>query len=719
MKAMRQFAMCAIMMIVTSGLLAQFQEVTIPIPGIVNGSLDWSDYDNDGDMDLLVTGQDPTSLYLTRIYRNDGNDTFVDISAGLVGVDSSSSDWGDYDNDGDLDFVISGFSQTPGGVFTKVFKNEGNGVFNDINAGLPNVRVKVNWGDYDNDGFLDILLTGISGYNNTKLFRNNRNSTFSEISFGIPGYHPGSAEWGDYDNDGDLDILISGSVTVGSNSFLKTDIYRNDGGTSFVPLQTTFVGIQDGASLWADIDNDGQLDILVSGSSISKVYKNVGNGEFVDMEAGITGMINTSACWGDYNNDGFLDLFITGHSGVTETILYHNLGGTGFFDTDIPFVAAYFNDTGWGDYNNDGDLDILYAGLTDDSNRITKLFKNTTATPNTPPSIPANLHINIDDEYLFFHWDPAVDSQTASPGLSYSLRIGTTPDNCDLLSPMASQAGYRLKPARGMANSNFWKIKRSALPDVFYWNVQAIDTSFQGSTFALVQQVSFLPMISLLTPSSVNFGEVPVDGTSEWIEVTVRNTSYTGLSISAVSFYNSDTQFELNYPSAGTPVEAGDTASLFVRYEPSSVSAYGDTLFIHSDAENEPIIKIRLSGTGIHVPPNAPENPLIVMDGSNAVISWGAVTQTIFDTPVTPDYYLVFNSTDPYGNFTYYGATSGLTLTHSLVGLFSPFMFYRIIAVKFYDREGTDLSALGLVPGMTEEDVYKILHNFNKGGFHE
>lgn len=720
MKAMRQFAMCAIMMIVTSGLLAQFQEVPLSIPGFQNGSLAWGDYDNDGDLDILLSGQN--SAYITRIYRNDGNNTFVDINAGFIGTESSPTDWGDFDNDGDLDFIISGYNATQG-IYTKVYRNDGNGSFTDINAGLLGVMLgSVKWGDYDNDGFLDILLTG-SVYQSkfTKLYRNNRDSTFSEVTIGILGYTYSAVDWGDYDNDGDLDILIAGD-SGGDN----TEIYRNDGEGIFVSIQTPMMhaGITNGAASWGDFDNDGFLDVLVTGNmgsySTSKIFKNTGNDVFIDTGAGLMNVFYATSCWGDYDNDGFLDIFMAGATGTGGGLvakIYNNVDGIGFYDINAPVNGADNGDSAWSDYDNDGDLDILYSGGIP-YGATTKLYENTGTISNIPPTMPSNLNLSIEGEYIFFHWDPAVDSQTASPGLSYSLRIGTTPDNCDLLSPMASQSGYRLKPARGFVNSNFWKIKRSVLPDVFYWSVQAVDTSFQGSAFAPVQQVSFLPMISLVTPSSVNFGEIPVDGMSEWAEITLMNTSYADLNISSASFYNVDTQFELNYPTTGIPIEAGSTTSLFVRFAPTTVGANSDTLYIHSDAQNEPVIKIRLSGTGIHVPPCAPGNPLIVMDGDNAVISWEAVTQTIFDTPVTPDYYLVFNSTDPYGNFTYFGATNGLTLTHPLVGLFSPFMFYKVKAIKFYDREAIDLSAAGLEPGMTEEEVKMALESIYEPGIY-
>jgi len=97
------------------------------------------------------------------------------------------------------------------------------------------------------------------------------------------------------------------------------------------------------------------------------------------------------------------------------------------------------------------------------------------------------------------------------------------------------------------------------------------------------------------------------------------------------------------------------------------------------------------------------------MAGNNVVISWEAVTLTMFDTPIEPDYYLVFVSTDPLGAFTYLGATDGLQYTQFMVGAFNSRMFYRVTAYKFDGRGAVNLAEIGLQPGMPEEQVMKLL----------
>jgi hypothetical protein len=145
-----------------------FVEINAGLPGVnASSSLSWGDYDNDGDLDLALSGQSTGQSYsgfISRIYRND-NGVFIDINAGLPGIDFGSLSWGDYDNDGDLDLVLSG--STGSSLISKIYRND-NGVFMDINAGLPGAGyngkyTSLSWGDYDNDGDLDIVLAGDNG----------------------------------------------------------------------------------------------------------------------------------------------------------------------------------------------------------------------------------------------------------------------------------------------------------------------------------------------------------------------------------------------------------------------------------------------------------------------------------------------------------------------------------------------------------------------------
>ncbi len=450
--------------------------IEIPTPsiqGVTNSSVAWGDYDNDGDLDILLTGND-----IASIYRNDGGGTFTYINAGLPGVNYSSVAWGDYDNDGDLDILLTGNGTA------SIYRNDGGGTFTDINAGLPGVdNGSVAWGDYNNDGDLDILLAG-NGI--ASIYRNDGGGTFTDIKAGLPGIYNSSVAWGDYDNDGDLDILLTGNGTA--------SIYRNDGGETFRDFNAGLLGIYNSSVAWGDYDNDGDLDILLTGDSdeglISKIYRNDGGETFRDFNAGLLGVGGSSVSWGDYDNDGDLDILLTGYfieeyDEICVTKIYRNDGNGIFKDICFGLPQVAMGSTAWGDYDNDGDLDVILTGDYEWSQIITKIYRNDFGITNTAPSQPNGPTALIDTSSVILSWNKSNDHTTPQSGLTYNIRIDTISNGIRVVSPMANLTdGYRRIPHLGNSGYNTSRKIDSLRDGKYYWSVQAIDNAFAGSAFS-------------------------------------------------------------------------------------------------------------------------------------------------------------------------------------------------------------------------------------------
>jgi hypothetical protein len=428
---------------VISRCVAGFSDIDVELIGVRQSSVAWGDYDNDGDLDILLSGTDSLTSPrnpVTKVYRNDNN-AFTDISADLTAVRASNVAWGDYDNDGDLDILLSGDS-SDNFLFNEVanvYRND-NEVFTDINASLTGVRSgSVDWGDYDNDGDLDILLSG-NGIENSsfisaaKVYRND-NEVFTDINASLTGVRLGSVDWGDYDNDGDLDILLSGSD---SGSITVAEVYRNDGG-AFTNINASLTGVYYSSVTWGDYDNDGDLDILLSGinfvtyppTTVAKVYRNDG-GVFTNTNASLIEVGHSSVAWGDYDNDGDLDILLSGLVGGNNPVtkVYRNDNEV-FTDINAGLTGVSSGSVAWGDYDNDGDIDIL---LTGDSgiNLVSKIYRNNDcplaeAGPNqtvaisTLVTLDGSASTDPNGGALSYGW-----SQTGGPAASFTPNLSVT-----------------------------------------------------------------------------------------------------------------------------------------------------------------------------------------------------------------------------------------------------------------------------------------------------
>ena len=322
------------------------------LAGIFGGlNINQADYDNDGDLDVLVLrgawleadGRMPNSLL-----RNNGDLTFTDVTfeAGLAAVDypTQTAGWADYDNDGDLDLFVGNESSVAQISPSQLFRNNGNGTFTDVadNAGVRNFRRAkgVAWGDYDGDRFADLYVSNLDGDN--RLYRNNRDGTFTDVApeVGVVAPTSGFSTWfWDVDNDGALDLLV--------NNYGVPDEHR---GPRVAPAA-------------ASVMDEART------TKIPRLYLGDGQGGFreVAVQYGIgQATLPMGSNFGDLDNDGYLDYFLgTGYPGyeaLLPNVMYRSVGGERF--TNVTYAGGFGHlakghAVAFADIDNDGDQDVF------------------------------------------------------------------------------------------------------------------------------------------------------------------------------------------------------------------------------------------------------------------------------------------------------------------------------------------------------------------------
>jgi enediyne biosynthesis protein E4 len=374
--------------------------------GGASRSVNWIDVNNDGYLDLFVSngleGGEDNFLYVNN--GPDSNFTFRKITNSplvLDGLPSDGSSWGDVDNDGDLDAVVVAWYDSSNNFYV----NDGGGGF--LLAGSSPIVTDRGrsetcaWGDYDNDGYIDLYVTNSGGDLHNFLYHNNGDGTFTRIISGSlvqDQYKSRGCTWVDYDNDGDLDMFVV------NESNQANDLYRNElketGTATFTRITTgdlvTTISSSWSAS-WGDYDNDGDFDVFIATgyplAANDMLYTNNGDGTFTRVLTGplvSDGARSACATWGDVDNDGDLDLFVTTAYSATPTrnFLYMNrfieTGSATFEQVTTGDIVGDFSSsygTAWGDYDQDGDLDLFVATtLNEASNNL--LYRNDNANGN-------------------------------------------------------------------------------------------------------------------------------------------------------------------------------------------------------------------------------------------------------------------------------------------------------------------------------------------------
>jgi hypothetical protein len=354
--------------------------------GITTGGAAWADVDGDGRPDLILANMFNKS---NSVYRNLGDGNFTLMENAGIGEAAGSSSFvtaADYDNDGDMDLYFANQS----GQDNFLFRNSGDGTFNRVSSGAivgdGGNSYSAAWADYDNDGFLDLFVANQGGEANF-LYHNNGDGTFSRNMDSVivqETLDSFSGVWADYDNDGDQDLFVANFAAQEPNS-----LFRNDGEEGFYKVDygpITFDASRSEGASWGDYDNDGDLDLFVANGpffppdgDVNFLYENLGDGSFAKvLEGPMVEMPNTAGTsqWADIDNDGDLDLLLAIYRGKNRIFLND---GYGEFSEDLQsrfhHVGGPSSGLSMADYNQDGKLD---AYLTNWVNHDNRLLTNTT-----------------------------------------------------------------------------------------------------------------------------------------------------------------------------------------------------------------------------------------------------------------------------------------------------------------------------------------------------
>ncbi|NOG46644.1 MAG: T9SS type A sorting domain-containing protein [Calditrichaeota bacterium] len=448
-------------------------------------SVNWIDYDNDGDLDLFITNG-PKAGQNNFFYENNGDNSFTKIDTIAITKDKAPSDgssWGDFNNDGFADLFVANWY----GENNLLYLNNGDKTFRqvaDTVSGDGGFSEAGAWADYNTDGYLDLFVANSGGDLKNFFYQNISDETFLKVS-GNPiadnAGHSRHFDWADYDGDGNIDLFVANEENE------NNQLFHGNGDGTFTQITEGDIVNNNGTSYsssWADYDNDGDLDLFVANGNNQNnfLYKNIGSGNFERVLDGI--IVNDhgtsfGSAWADIDNDGDLDLFVSnGFVGSgTNNFLYFN-NGDGTFSKDSSAVSE---DGGWsygasfGDYNRDGYLDLAVAKWLNanennaifqnnggDNNWISLILKGTVSNASAIGAI-VKVKAQIDGENVWQMRTVSGQSGYCSQNLEihFGLAKATQIDSLEILWPSGQVEVYENIPA------NQFKSFKEIIPDNF------------------------------------------------------------------------------------------------------------------------------------------------------------------------------------------------------------------------------------------------------------
>lgn len=458
---------------------------------------------------------------------------FTEVQTGMKNFYYSAADVADIDHNGTLDIVINGAIDSDGdgnvdSTYNEVYQNNGTTLlpFAGLGADVTHLG-DIRFIDYNNDGLMDIISTGLSYMDvvNYKQYRFKNTGTGFIKEEELPGKIYGSLDVFDFNHDGKPDYALNGTQYAHGGGFRNSLDYYKNTGAGFVMTENWVDGTQNGSFKLVDLNNDRLLDLVIIGSDIngnpvSKVYMNqagtltpaqdlppiaAGKIDFADFNAdgfqdiviigrdgndegylavlmndGTGALIpqvipgndvsDMSLSVGDLNNDGYYDFIISGnenYNAVVKTYLY-DVSNHKFNEG----AASGITELGGPglvqlfDFNNDHHPDILLGGFdwsVSDLPSQTKLFKNNSTAANAKPIAPTQLNLTRNGSRFNFTWSGASDDKTPVNALRYEITVGSLPGAYDI--------------ARYVVTTPSWFLELDPAIQNVYWSVKSIDAS--------------------------------------------------------------------------------------------------------------------------------------------------------------------------------------------------------------------------------------------------
>lgn len=479
-------------------------------------AFDFGDYDNDQDIDIIISGDKIVGTSITKIFKNITlpGEKEISLEASneiITGVSNGSTDFIDFDSDGDLDILLSGTNDTGVDVF-ELLLNDQSGEWPSVPTNLdPMKNTNVDLGDFNGDGYIDMLISGESSNGKlTKLLEYTPASGFIDSDFDVSDIVDARVEFGDLDGDEDLDFIIAGKSKQNENdNIFRTYLnYRNE--SYLVTNPPSFSDID----LFVKHENDNTQISMRDGISVAAILLEYENEVSIDY-------VLTRDALASFNEER-LQLVVNKNKVILygsvsqaissqsfSTLLVHNPenlnGVTGNTLSRILSVAA-IKDGKLKSITSDSEI---YDPTIHDSNPFSSFQTNSffnkeriisadsdveenQDNTNNKPDMPFLLDANVIEGeldksngklFVELTWNSAVDDNTDLEGLTYAIKMGTTSGGENIVSSNSSINGVRKSAGKGNAEHNTkWKIALE--PGTYYWSVQSIDNAQTGSEFS-------------------------------------------------------------------------------------------------------------------------------------------------------------------------------------------------------------------------------------------